>query len=201
MLVSQVFFHRGSHAFHLYLNVDKQGDNTVLSTVPAPLLQKLFPNLMATIRFAHVPNAFAGEKYLQMLSERILKCEDLHRYFYPDYLLEGGRVSIKVAEQVINMNEILHMYPRSFYSPKTDKVQFFVLSQMYNRKKRHILRTAMFICRDRFEYEYVLNKAMEKDFELLTRATCFFLELSEEGQIEYALVLDENKELMMLVCL
>lgn len=156
---------------------------------------------MATIRFAYIPNAFAGDRYLQMLGKRILNCEDLRKYFYPEYLLEGGRLTLETAEQIINLKEILPLYPRSFYSKKTDKVQFFVLSQMYNQRKRHILRTASFICREKFEYEYVLNKAMELEFEQLNKCIFVYLELEEEGQIEYALVLNENKELMMLVCL
>jgi hypothetical protein len=200
MLISQVFFYKGSHAFNLYLNVEKQSDNTVLSTIPTSLLQKYFPSLMATILFAHIPNAFAGEKYLQMLSNRVFRCAELHVYFYPNYLQENGRVSVEVAEQIINLQDSIHMLPRCYYSEQTDKVKFFVLSHLFLRKKRHILRTAQFISKDRFEHDYLLSVEMMQEFKSHNEQNTY-LELLEEGQIEYVLVLSPQEELKMFICL
>lgn len=199
MLVAQVFFHNDKHAFHLYLYVPEKGDNTVMSTIPVCLLNKAFPNAMAGIKYAHVSNSFSGDKLLQLLAQKILNRKELHAYFYSDYILTNGRATLELAEQVIKLQEVLHFFPNSYFTARTDNVKFFVLNQTYIRKKRHILRTARYISQADFDYNYIFTKEMRLEFEQLKQENSLYIELLEESGVEYVLLLNSEKELLMFV--
>lgn len=199
MVVAQVFFQGDLHAFHLYLHVDQKGENTLMSTVPHCLLNKFFPSTMATIRHAQVPNAFECDKLLQILANKILGKKELHAYFYKEYMLTNGRVSPDIAETIINYQDIMLFYPSSYYTTKTNEIKFFVLNQIYCRKKRHILRTAKHINKDDFDYNYIFNAEMRLEFELLLKQNSMFIEIVEEGKVEYVLMLSDDRELLMFV--
>lgn len=199
MLVAQVFFHKNAHAFHLYLYVDYKGENILMSTVPKCLLEKYFPNTMASIKYAHVSSAFSGDKLLQMLSEKILLKKELHAFFYPDYLLAGSRATLELAEKVIKLQDVMHIRPNSYYTQKTDSIKFFVLNQIYLRKKRHILRSARFISKEDFDYNYIFTPQMRLEFETLQQKNSLYIELMEDCGVEYVLLLNSERELLMFV--
>ncbi len=198
MLVVRGFFFRGKHAFHLYLNIDRNGDKMLLSTIPMGLIKKAFPNTLASIRFAHIPNQQAGEKYLQLLANKILKNKELHAHFYRDFVLEDGKVTIETVEQILKLQEIIHFYACDFYTERIDYLKFFVLNQTFMCKKRHILKTARYITRAEFEYNYIYNKDLATEFERILEPEFLYLELSQESGVEYVLVLSDE-ELKMFI--
>lgn len=200
MVISQVYFNKGKHAFHLILHVGRNGVNTLLSTVPNCLLNKVFPCTMATIKYAYIPSTTSAEEYLQKLADKILRRKELHEHFYPDYLLMDGRAALDLAEEMINLQEMLHFFPRTHYSAQSNWIEFFVITQMYLRKRRHILRTASRISRSDFEFNYLFNKRMELEFEAISEPN-IQIELVEDGHVEYALVICRDKqELLMFIC-
>lgn len=199
MLVSQVFFHGDKHAFHLYLNVDRKGNNALLSTIPVSLLSKFFPNTMLSIKYAHVASPFSGDKLLQKLAGKILRKKELHAYFYKDYILTNGRASLELAEQVIKFQDVMHFFPNNYYTQKTESVKFFVINQIYLRKQRHILRTAKYITQVDFDYNYIFTKQMRKEFEILQQKNSLCIELMEDCGVEYVLLLNSERELLMFV--
>jgi hypothetical protein len=198
MLVSIVQKYNGKEAFHIYLNVDKNGENILLATIPLTLINKLFPNTLATIRYAHIPSQQACEKYLDLLAEKIFKSKILQAHFYRDFVLEDGIASEETVEQILMLQEIIHFYPCDFFTERIDYLKFFVLNQTFMRKKRHILKTARYITRAEFEYNYIYNKDLATEFERILEPEFLYLELSQESGVEYVLVLS-GEELKMFI--
>lgn len=198
MLVSAVFFDGNNHAFHLYL-MKGYRENILLSTLPIFLLEKAFPNLYATMKYSFFANPFSVDLRLQELGEMILKKPEFKQYFYPDFLLNQGRIRFELAEQIIKYQEVLPMFASTFFSKEIDPIKFYVVNQMYQTKKRHIKRVGMQISVDRFEYEYIQDECMRNVFDNIVIKDPIILEMREEGRVEYVLVLNSNLDLEMFV--
>ncbi|MEZ4937064.1 MAG: hypothetical protein R2799_05675 [Crocinitomicaceae bacterium] len=154
---------------------------------------------METIKHAYIPSPFAGDRYMQQIADKILQKKELHPYLYPDYLLTNGRANFEIAEQIIKYHELLPLVVHSFETKNTNAVKFFVFSQIFERKKRNILRYSIPICRPRFQHEYIFNKKMEMEFERITEKGMKFLEVIEDQQVQYVLVINQSNELIMVV--
>lgn len=176
-----------------------QKENILLSTLPVTLLERTFPNAYATIKHSFLANPFAADLLLQELGERILKKKELKEYFYPEYLLNKGRIRFEIAEQIIKYQEVLPMFASTFFSKEVDPVKFYVVNQMYRIKKRHIKRVGFQITSDKFDYEYIQDECMRNEFDNIGIKDPIILELREEGRVAYVLVLNSNLDLEMFV--
>lgn len=200
MLVSQVHFYKEKHAFHLYLLVNDKGENILASTIPRELLQKHFPSTYATLTYGYFPNAFSADRYLNIMADCILSRKVFKQFFYPDYLLVNGRANFETAESLIKLIDSFPLYSRTHYCKSNCPLLFWALTMKYNRMKRHILRTGTQIQKSQFE-GYLLSEMMEQDYVHINNERAIHLILTEYGQPEYALVLNEYHELKFFVAL
>ncbi|MCB0476758.1 MAG: hypothetical protein KDC84_01250 [Crocinitomicaceae bacterium] len=198
MLVAQVFFHGENHAFHLYINVDFKKGNTILSTIPVEVLNKYHRSTIIEIENAFVPSEFAANHYLEQLGKRILKNSDLHCYFYPEYLLQNGRLPFRLVEEIIKYQEILPLVPGAHYCQYSCPPKFFVLNSIYERKKRLILKTGQETTSAVF-MDYLTNDNMMQDFQELDDSESHYLMMYEEGELEYLLLIDKATRLKMII--
>lgn len=200
MLVSQVYFHGAKHAFHLYLLVQENGGNILVSTIPKELLKKHFPSTYATLQYGYFPNAFSADRYLNIMADCILSRKLFRQFFYPDYLLNNGRASFETAEALMKLIDSFPLYSRTHYCKSNCPLLFWVLTMKYGRMKRHVLRTSIQIQKMEFE-DYLLNEMMEQDYTCIYHESDIHLMLTEYGRPEYLLVISNNHELKFFIAL
>jgi hypothetical protein len=200
MLVCQVFFFEQKHAFHLYLHVDFRNGNKLLSNIPTEVIKRHFPKLMVALKHAYIPSAIFGDKYLQHIAKHILANKLFHAFFYPNYLLNYGRISLNQVDLIINSSEQLKLFPKTHYCKNSFPLEFYVMSQMFLTNCKCTLKEAEEI--NVVDYmDYLMHTSMHEDFSLLDDSRSRYFKVIEEGELFYLLMLDENLQLKMVISL
>lgn len=196
MEIMRTYTVNGLDSFTLYLSIDLKVGNQLYSSIPMLFLKKYLP--IKNLAFAYLPDKEMAQELLNELAEQIKSLPDSSMFYYPEYILCEGVISVERVDYILIKQNKLGIWVRTHYCQFNRPVDFFILRSIYIAE-RHIYHCSMRnMTLEDFE-DYLLTPEMKRDYARLYRQGCKAYKVVEDDEICYTMLVTDTEELLMVV--